>query len=307
MVAFLAVQPGRDRRMFLIVRGVAVGLLILPWYLNVPVSLANWRITGNWLKLTPPDFSRWSAARDLALQFFSGRTLNLWATPGWAEAVALLALAIAGVVGLFRIRSRIFAGPRLLIWLWLVAAWAGPLAVDLVQGTYTAAVSRYAIAALPAACLLMAGALAAVGEGWRLALLIALVGAWSASLRDMARTRFRSGLPMRDVASVVSARAAADDLILVHSIPSGVLGLAYYARGDAQIASWVGQLGSRQVPSSLAQLAANRKRIVFARLHDVGEPAPEEAWLRANARVESEKKLSAALVVSFLPKSGPTF
>ena len=64
------------------------------------------------------------------------------------------------------------------------------------------------------------------------------------------------------------------DLILVHSIPSGVLGVARYANGPAPIASWVGQLGNRRMPESLGQLAAGRSRILFVKVHQVGAAGP---------------------------------
>ena len=52
---------------------------------------------------------------------------------------------------LWRLRMRVFDRRRLLLWLWFIAACAGPFAFDFLQHTYTVAVPRYAIAALPAA------------------------------------------------------------------------------------------------------------------------------------------------------------
>ena len=60
------------------------------------------------------------------------------------------------------------------------------------------------------------------------------------------------------------------------------------------LASWVGQLGMRQVPQSIYALVAGRTRILFVKVHDVREPAPEEDWLRANAEVLSEIRLGSA-------------
>ena len=47
--------------------------------------------------------------------------------------------------------------------------------------------------------------------------------------------------------------------------------------------SWVGQLGNRRVPDDIARLLDRHGRVVLVRIHDINEPAPEEAWLRANA------------------------
>ena len=44
------------------------------------------------------------------------------------------------------------------------------------------------------------------------------------------------------------------------------------------------------MPESLQQLATGRTRILFVKLHEVGEPAPEEDWLRANATSFAEMR-----------------
>ena len=56
----------------------------------------------------------------------------------------------------WRLRLRLFAGPRLLLWLWLLAAWTVPTCIDLVRYTYLSKDARYALGALPAAYLLTA-------------------------------------------------------------------------------------------------------------------------------------------------------
>ena len=86
-----------------------------------------------------------------------------------------------------------------------------------------------------------------------------------------------------------------------------MLGIARYAQGPAGLASWVGQLGTRRVPESLRALADGRKRIVLVKVHEVGEPAPEEGWLRANAVVFDEVHLGAGTIVDFRPRSAKTF
>lgn len=106
---------------------------------------------------------------------------------------------------------------------------------------------------------------------------------------------------------MVSANSHPSDLILVHSIPSGVLGVARYASGPAGMASWIGQLGNRRVPGSIQQLAAGRKRILFVKLHEVGEPAPEEDWLRANATSFGEPRFESAEAVDFRPRGSEAF
>ena len=113
--------------------------------------------------------------------------------------------------------------------------------------------------------------------------------------------------PLSQVAHAASLDGSASELILVHSIPSGVLGIARYANASASLASWVGQLGERQVPDSIRALAEGRTRIRFVRFHEVMQPAPEEDWLRANAEVLSEMHFGRVLVVDFRPKDSEQF
>jgi hypothetical protein len=106
---------------------------------------------------------------------------------------------------------------------------------------------------------------------------------------------------------MISATARPSDLVLVHSIPSGVLGLARYAQTSAAFGSWVGQLGTRHVPKSLQTLSQGRSRILLVKLHEVGAPAPEEAWLRANASMMNQKRIQAIDLIDFQPKTNSAF
>ena len=167
--------------------------------------------------------------------------------------------------------------------------------------------SRYMLAGLPAAYLLAAVGLGCLGRPIRVVVLLVISSAWILQIVNIYRKDSRSWQPIREVARAVSSNGSAPDLILVHSIPSGVLCVARYTDDRAVLASWVGQLGMRRVPQSVYALAAGRTRILFVKVHDVGEPAPEEDWLRANALVFDEKRLAAATVVDFRPRNSKTF
>ena len=73
---WLLLHPGRMRRGWLVVAAVAVVVLVLPWYVRVPASLANWRVTGYWLDDPPANFNRLRETLLLAFQFFSPR--GIW-------------------------------------------------------------------------------------------------------------------------------------------------------------------------------------------------------------------------------------
>jgi len=79
--------------------------------------------------------------------------------------------------------------------------------------------------------------------------------------------------------------------VIVNSIPSGVLGVARYVDPQTPIASWVVQLGVRQMPADAEALATGRCRIALVRTHNMGEDAPVESWLHANMKFEREAQL----------------
>ena len=307
MVAFLLIQPGNLSRKQLAIMILFTVLAIFPWYANLPGSTGSWRITQDWLKWKPSEFDRVAAARDMMLQFFSGSGQGLWRVRWKANFLALVLFMLLLVAMTWRLRMRLFQPPRLLLWLWFVVTCVGPLAFDFLQNTYTVAVGRYAAAALPAAYLLAAVGLACLPARLRVTMLSLIILAWLPNLITIYEAASRKEQPFSEIADVISSDDSPSQLILAHSIPSGVLGIARYVNGSAALASWVGQLGERQVPDSIHALVAGRSRIRFVRVHDVGQPAPEEDWLRKHAEVVSEMRLGTAIVVDFRPKSSEQF
>ena len=306
IVLYLLIKPGKVGRHYLAFCLLAVLGLIVPWYINLPRSLAAWRITQDWLKWRPSGFRHLTALRDIVFQFFSGHENHLWMGRRRSSIVALGLFVVIAAVTLWKVRLRVFERGRFLLILVFVAACAGPLLFDFVQHTYTSAVPRYAIAALPAAYLLAGYAVSCLGGRKGLVMLGCVLVSWSPNLFSLYQNRL-PWAPLREIARSASTNGSPSDLILVHSIPSGVLGIARYVDGPALLASWVGQLGNRRMPGSLEQLAAGRKRVLFIKVHEVGEPAPEEEWLRANAVVFSEARLGFALITDFRPRESTTF
>ena len=296
-VLWLVLRPGRCTRVQLAAAALAALILVAPWYRLVPESLALWRVTGHWLDGRPPAGKLLAAPFTLSWSLLSGR--GLW---GGVKAVdtggALLMLAL-GIALLRRGRAAVIGDGRDLVWLWAIAACAGPVVFDLVRGTSTSLISRYALAGMPAAILLAALAIGTLPPRLGLGALALLVGTWAPALRDVFAHRARAWEPYRVAAAQVGAWAAPGDLVIVHSIPSGVLGIARYLEADVPIAAWVGQLGLRRMPEDLAALLAGRHRVVLIRIHEVGEPAPEEAWLRANATVLRDERRAGATIVYF--------
>ena len=305
--AFLFLQPGKFRRRWLLLCSLGTWLLVLPWLWVAVGTFNNWKVTQGWLNWKPIGFYRTPALIAQFTQFFFAEGDGLWPTSRWSKLASLTLFGLAAALtprGGFR---QLFSGRCVLLWLWLIAGCAGPTAIDLLQHTYTAAVPRYAIAGVPAACLLGGIVLSSVGPRLGLALLCLVVLAWLPGLHNIYRQKSRIGEAVREIAQIISATARTSDLVLVHSIPSGVLGVARYAQTSAGFASWVGQLGNRRVPESLKTLAHGRSRILLVELHEVGAPAPEEAWLRANATIVNQKRIQAINLIGFEPKTDSAF
>ena len=138
-------------------------------------------------------------------------------------------------------------------------------------------------------------------------MLILIVLAWAPNVLSLFRSQSRNHRPVREISRAASANSGRSDLILIHSVPSGVLGVARYVSGPTPLASWVGQLGTRRVPESLHALIGDRTRIVFVKVHWVRQPAPEEDWLRANAVVVKETHFITGAAVDFRPVNSKTF
>ena len=287
-------------------------LLVLPWYAVVPETLGRWRVTGYWL------YQPVGLRRALSLPFWLVWTFvsgdGTWQSghaswhssirSQWLAALAFGTVALALVV---RLRRRLFSGDRALIWLWVAAACIGPLVFDFVNGTGTVARPRYALAALPGVLVLAAVGLSRLRPVVRVLVLLAILLAWSSGVRTIFHLPSREYEPYEPVAVALSASAGPDDMVLVHSIPSGVLGIARYSTGATAVASWVGQLGQRRMPADAEALTEGRAKVIVVKIHEVGEPAPEESWLRVHARLVGESGRQGARVSVFRPLSGERF
>jgi hypothetical protein len=310
-VVWLLFHPGRFRRTFLAAGIFLVGLLILPWYLHLPESLANWRVTADWLKIRPGGYHPFKALVYLPWSFLSIR--GIWGVSNWSDRINLgIFLVLAGVV-LRKMSWSLFSVRRRLLWWWLIGACVGPLVFDLVCGTYVIAVPRYALAGMPAAFLLVGLGLGRLRRPARVGFGMLIVLACLVGVRRMYVNVSRDYEPTRQIGSLLAEQTTGGDLVIVHSIPSGVVGIARYlesqrpSEAQAGYASWVGQLGQRRVPDDLQRLAAGRQRVVLVKIHDVGEPAPEETWLRENATPTEERPMEGSTVLFFVPRDQAVF
>jgi len=287
--AWLALHPGNVSRARIAGAGVATGLLVLPWYLHLPESLARWRVTGDWLAhpLT------WSQTLGAPVRFatilLSGR--GVWGGVDWVNRCQAFLYVLLALLILGRGVRPLLSPRRRLLWFCVIAAVFGPLALDLLRHTSASRVERFALPGLPAALLLLALALNHLSSRTRLVFLLLTLLAWLPGIRDTYREPPRPWEPFPTVATRLAAWNPPADLVVVDSIPSGVLGVARYVAPGTSIASWVVQLGRRRIPGDADVLLAARRRVALVKTHPMGESCPAETWLREHAALDHEETL----------------
>ena len=301
---WLALHPGRFPRSYLAAGVLVTVAAVLPWYTQLPASLSRWRVTGSWLNRPLSLAEALSAPVLLGWNLLAGR--GVWGGSRWSDRfLAVLLLVLVWAVWRRGLRP-LFSQPLQLLWLWVLAACFGPLAFDLLRGTFASLIGRYALAGLPAAMLLLGFALSRLPPRPRLIFLGLIVVAWLPGIRNVFRNP-RSWEPYVQIGHILSTDAQPGDLVIVHSIPSGVVGVARYMTASVPLAAWVGQLNRRQIPQDLDALLPGRRRVVLVRVHEVGQPAPEEDWLRRHATLSGKRRVRSTDLLYFAPKDGTTF
>jgi hypothetical protein len=291
LACFISVwlQPGKVKRAHLTLATALTGLIILPWYVHVPESLGRWRVTGDWLSGSPPWFM--ALAAPFALPWRLLFSPGLWSSLRWVDGIAL-GLCLLLIFALWRngLWRCLFRRRSILLWLWLLASCLGPSVFDLLRNTSAALVPRYAIPGMPAAMLLAGLAMSRLHLRANLAFLALFLLAYVPGIWDLFSHSPRLWEPYAAVGATLAAATGPSDLILVHSVPAGVLATSRYLDTSADMASWVVQLGTRQVPGSLKVLLDSRRKVALVKIDDIDKPSPAEAWLREHASLIGETK-----------------
>lgn len=306
-VAWLLLQPGRLQRTHLLLAIAACLGAILPWYIALPKSLAQWRVSQDWLYWPIDGFHHAIAPIYLVLTYFT-RGVDGWI--GRSGILLLVGLLVGLCFAMAKMRHTLFTGPRALVWLWLLAAVAGPIVFDLVKGTHAAAVPRYAIAGLPAALLLLALGISRLRRPLQIVALLLIALYWQAGIRWMYAMPARQLESYRQIARELTEHTPPPELVIVHSIPSGVIGLARYLDEDMAVYSWVEQLGERRVPDDVQRAIAGRRQIAVVNVHAIGAPANEIDWLQQHARLVAERPATSfnnSTLYFFVPRVGTHF
>jgi hypothetical protein len=190
---------------------------------------------------------------------------------------------------------------------------------DLVRGTYVTANIpgafniRYVLAGMPAGFLLVGLGLGSLRYRLRAVFIVLIVIFCLVGVRRLYLADHRNYQQYPQLATLLAHEVNESDLILVHSIPSVVAGIArYLERGHASetgvgFASWVVQLGRRRVPEDIEALTVGRRRIILITTHELGEPAPEESWLEENTTLVEMKQFYGATIRYFIPRGSSRF
>jgi hypothetical protein len=282
--AWLLLWPGRLPRPAAALLVAASAVAAAPWYAKVPEALGGWRVTGQWLA----DPLRWPeiATRpfELAWSLLAGG--SLWGGSPLVDGGLALAFLLLVLWTVRRGRLReLFTPERLLLWSWLAAAVLGPYVFDLIRHSGASRVPRYVLSGLPAAMILVSIGIQPLRPRMRTAFTALVLLAWTAGLRPILDRPDRPGAVYRALAAELQRWAGPDDLVLVHSVPSGVIALSRYLQHDVALAAWIEPLGLRQVPRDLERLLAGRARVALIQVHHLDKPSPAEPWLRQHAKL----------------------
>ncbi len=253
-------------------------VLVSAWYVEVPTSMSQWRVTKGWLDGRPGPMRMLRAPLGFVASYFSAR--GSWGRGArWPNPFLLGVFTLLGV-GLFASRFRralTFGG------LWLGSACLGPIAFDLLQGSHTALIARYALTGLPSAMILAGVALAPLPRGVAVPILALIAGLWAPALGTISSSGFRGGEPFRQVAEELDSRVGAGDLIVIQSIPASAAGLSRYLRGSALVFPWTERLRESDAMCRLEDAVSGYARVALVRLHAGVEPGRAITWLEQNS------------------------
>lgn len=290
-LVWLFLHPGAASRLHIAGLVAIAVVIVAPWYLQVPETFNRWRVTKGWLNHP----LMWHAVivNPLKLAGSLVSVSGVWGGPRRANILALAAYGALAVLILRRGVRGLFSEQRRILWLLIAAGVLGPVAFDLLGGTSRSSMNRYALQVLPVALLLLAVGTSMLPRRAQAGFLILLPLVWLPGVWHVFAEPSRAWEPFPQAASRLSAGIDDESLVIVHSIPSGVIGLARYMETPVPTVSWVVQLKQRRVPDDVARLVSPHRRVALVKIHDLAEPSPAEDWLLRNTTHEATFNLVA--------------
>jgi len=285
--AWLMIVPGKTSRRTVVIAVALSFAIISPLYLQIPESMNRWRVTAGWLDT--PLRTRDILVAPLQQVWSMLAPARYWASDDPRNWLVLTGISVAFAAALRRGGSA-FVSPRTLLPLmWLGAVLLGLLAFDLVRGSHASLFPRYVLPSLPALFLITGFALSrSPARGVTVALVLTAVG-WAWGIYGM-RGPAHPWQPFPEIAARIDERARPGDVLIVRSIPSGVLGIARYMKSDTPVYSWVEQTGGHR-ETDVERLLEEFCRVVLLSIHPVTDVNTVEPWLRARGILISQENV----------------
>lgn len=280
---WMLLWPGRPSRGVALALAAVTAVTVAPWYAQVPGSLGRWRVTGAWLSepLHWPELA--TRPLELAWSLLAGG--SQWGGSPIVDGglAALYALLALWLLRGGRLRT-LFSPDRRLVWLWVTAAVLGPWAFDLVRHTGASRIPRYVLGGLPAAMLLVAFAVQPLLCRARAAFVGLVLLGWTAGLAPIVRQPARPGAVYGALASELEHRVRPDGVVLVHSVPSGVIALSRALTRELPFLVWIEPLGLRET-DDLPALLRGRRQVALVQVHNIGLASSAQRWLLEHGRL----------------------
>ena len=293
--AWLLLSPGRTSRSTAVSALLLSIALVLPWYLHLPENLAAWRVNAGWLDkplttaqlLLAPAKMTWSMVGPE--RHWNGSAYKHW--------LVLFGIGIIFVGAMRRLRLQAVNWRPVLPCMWFAASVFGVILFDVLRGTHASLVTRYVVPGLPALFLVIAFAMSRMRRDVAaLAVLLVAMG-WGWNLYQVLRIPLQSLQPFSEIASHIDEHATPGDVVIVRSIPAGVLALTRYMKTETPVLSWVEQSGVHG-EKDLERVMQSFCRIVLLSIHSVDRNTVEP-FLRAHSSNVTEVQVRDVPVLYF--------
>jgi hypothetical protein len=134
-----------------------------------------------------------------------------------------------------------------------------------------------------------------------------VLAGWSPSVYRLITRDSHEFAPLKLIGPYLSENTRDNDLIIVHSIPSAIAGIARYMDGLAPMVAWTGQLEMRDGAHDMPRLVAGKSRVILVRIHDVGASAPQQDWLIMNAKRTRRLRRGSGVLFFYEPPEADVF
>jgi hypothetical protein len=274
----------------------------------LPAVLPIWRSRSSNVITCRIWAALFSVSAAVNLLFFSFSMPPQW-RDAYACAVLITCFTCFGVAWFVVPRFNLpYDNRYLLLYLNVLASAMLPLGIDIVKDVHFSYVYRYAVPALPAAILLAALALSRLKRmSCGLLGVLALI-VWFPTYVDYFVPTSRHWEDYRSIDGVLEQAGKTDLIMVHHTYPVAVLGVARYMPVAKELLSWSDRTELKKVPDDLLPVLKGKTGLylVKARAADYNASSPVEDWLRAHARVQSTYRFPSQ-VIYFVPLHAQTF